>query len=107
MYAIMHPGAHNYTDKSMCTRELVIADAKWCSVHCPPATLLIQNFSPAPWCVTDKKHGKKRWDKKPGDFRKNKLVPGKNGGTRKENMVPFERNMVALKKKILYQKKTW
>ena len=52
MYAIMHPGAHNYTDKSMCTRELVIADAKWCSDHCPPATLLIQNFSPAPWWQT-------------------------------------------------------
>ena len=49
MYAIMHPGAHNYTDKSMCTRELVIADAKWCSAYCPPATLLVQNFSPAPW----------------------------------------------------------
>ena len=54
MYAIMHPGAHNYTDKSMCTRELVIADAKWCSVHCPPATLLVQNFSPAPWWQTKK-----------------------------------------------------
>ena len=40
----MHPGAHNYTDKSMCTRELVIADAKWCSAYCPPATLLVQNF---------------------------------------------------------------
>ena len=32
------------------------------------------------------------------------VVLGINGGTRKGNMVPFDRNMVALKKKICYQK---
>jgi len=97
----MHPGAHNYTDKSMCTRELVIADAKWCSAYCPPATLLVQNF-----LVTDKKHGdKKHGDKKHGGSWKSMVVLGINGGTRKGNMVPFDRNMVALKKKICYQKK--
>ena len=33
------------------------------------------------------------------------VVLGINGGTRKGNMVPFDRNMVALKKKVWYQKK--
>ena len=76
MYAIMHPGAHNYTDKSMCTRELVIADAKWCSVHCPPATLLVQNFSPAPWWQTINMV-KNDGIIKTGEFRKKQAGPRK------------------------------
>ena len=91
----MHPGAHNYTDKSMCTRELVIADAKWCSAYCPPATLLVQNFAPAPWW-----HTKNMVTKNMVASEKSMVVLG-------INMVPFERSMVALKKKIFYQKKIW
>ena len=89
----MHPGAHNYTDKSMCTRELVIADAKWCSVHCPPATLLVQNFSPAPWW-----HTKNMVTKNMVASEKSMVVLG-------INMVPFERSMIALKKKYGTRKK--